>query len=175
VKCVSKKRAGIGPTSVQSIFMGTNTKGKETTMPTKKKKKKSVSKTGKTAKIEKKEPTLAEAWRDLLQKNEALAKSGKKPLTDSQLTREMERIFPDKKGRTTLTRVGTIRSCYNKGVNLFLRYGPGKPVSHNYKNDGKTKKAKSSKKAFKAPVKKKTKKAKVKKAAKKKKKKVAPK
>ncbi len=81
-------------------------------------------------------PRLNEAWSTLLAENEARKKSGKTPWTDVELTERITKQFPDKKGKTTLTRVSMIRSIYNKGTNLFEKFGPagkgGRPMSHPY-------------------------------------------
>lgn len=78
-------------------------------------------------------------WFRLLVENERLAKKrGKTPLTDPEMTEEMTRLFPDKKGKTTLTRVSMMRCCYNNGTGMFANMEEaGDPVSYAYDEDGK--------------------------------------
>lgn len=85
--------------------------------------------------------SVNQAWEQLLLQNEKAPKS--KKLTDAQLTVEMEREFPDKAGKSTMTRVSMIRGCYNAGTNLFQsRHGgvraddKNRPVSHPYDENG---------------------------------------
>lgn len=85
--------------------------------------------------------TLSDAWAALLIENEALAaKRGGKPLTDEQLVTAMEKEFPDKKGKSTLTRVSMVRGCYNKGTNMFAKGGKAgtaaRPTSFRYDETG---------------------------------------
>lgn len=83
---------------------------------------------------------VADTWAKLLIENEARHKKGQKPLTDPELVKVMEKEFPDKVGKTTLTRVSMIRGCYNKGTNLFANAGPAgsstRPRSYAYDDDG---------------------------------------
>ena len=64
------------------------------------------------------------AWANLLNENEQIKKSGKKPMTDEQLKAKMIKLFPDKAEKSTITRVSMVRSCYNKGTNMFKKLGP---------------------------------------------------
>lgn len=64
------------------------------------------------------------AWANLLHENEQVKKSGKKPMTDEQLKAKMIKLFPDKAEKSTITRVSMVRSCYNKGTNMFKKLGP---------------------------------------------------
>lgn len=96
----------------------------------------------KKAKTEEVKLKVNQEWSRLLSENESLAtKRGKRPLTDDQLADEMERLFPEKAGKTTITRVSMARSCYNKGTNMFASMGPAgtadRPVSYAYDEDGK--------------------------------------
>ena len=79
-----------------------------------------------------------EAWNDLLVKNEQVSKA--KKMTDDDLYNAMCELFPDKADKTTLTRVSMVRSCYNKGTNMFSKYGPPdgdeRPTSFPYDEDG---------------------------------------
>ncbi len=103
------------------------------------------------------EPKLNEAWAGLFAENEIRVKSGKTPWTDIELTERMTKLFPGRAGKTTITRVSMIRSIYNKGTNLFEKFGPsgkaGRVVSHPYnpeprkQEQGKAKKSKAKPKA----------------------------
>lgn len=79
-------------------------------------------------------PRLNKAWADLFAENERLPKA--KKMTDAQLTKRMEEIFPSKKGKSTLELVHAIRCVYNKGTNMFLKFGPAKTPSRRYDEDG---------------------------------------
>lgn len=84
---------------------------------------------------------VADTWAHKLIENESrYKKRGQTPLTDEQLVEEMEKEFPDKAGKSTLTRVSMIRGCYNKGTNLFANAGPSgsstRPRSYAYDDDG---------------------------------------
>jgi hypothetical protein len=59
-------------------------------------------------------------WRRLLIENE----SRSKPLTDDQLIAAMQKLFPEKKNKTTILRCSMIRSIYNKGTSMFKKFGP---------------------------------------------------
>ncbi len=87
-------------------------------------------------KIKTKAPSLylKEAWTKLLAQNER-AKKGER-LTDAQLTQEMTKLFPDRKGKTTLTRVNMIRSIYNKGSSMFESLGPAAVKSRRFDKNG---------------------------------------
>lgn len=79
-------------------------------------------------------PKVNAEWARLLVENEKAPKSAKK--TDDQLVAEMERLFPEKAGRSTLTRVSMVRAIYNKGTNMFLKFGPAAVKSHRYDENG---------------------------------------
>lgn len=85
--------------------------------------------------------SVTAAWEALLMENEKAAKKNKK--TDAQLIAAMEAEFPDKKGKSTLTRVSMIRGCYNQGTNLFASRYEGikandnnRPISRSYDENG---------------------------------------
>lgn len=92
----------------------------------------------KTVKQQVKKTKLYEAWNNLLIKNEKASKKNK--LTDEQLYEAMAELFPDKADKTTLTRVSMVRSCYNKGTNMFAKLGAPdgdeRPISTSYDADG---------------------------------------
>lgn len=81
-----------------------------------------------------------QAWADLFAENEARVKAGDKPWTDDQLRERMQKAFPDKAEKSTIVRVSMVRSVYNKGTNMFKKFGPagakGRPVSKCYNPDG---------------------------------------
>ena len=59
-----------------------------------------------------------------------------KPWTDEQIIDIMDKEFPDKKRNSSITRVTSIRSLYNKGTNFFASCGPAKVKSYGYDQDG---------------------------------------
>lgn len=93
-------------------------------------------KTTKAAKPDAKAPKVNQAWADLLRENEARAKAGEKPWTDDQLRERMQKTFPARKDKSTIVRVSMVRAVYNKGTNMFRKFGPGKPQSKCYNPDG---------------------------------------
>lgn len=66
--------------------------------------------------------SLGETWNELFIENEGLAKEGK-ALTDDQLKEKVYESFPNSRGKTTIERVGMIRSDYNAGRGLFKKFG----------------------------------------------------
>lgn len=62
--------------------------------------------------------SLGQTWNDLLIENETVQ------LTDDQLKSKVYEAFPDSHGKTTVERVGMIRSDYNAGRGLFNKFGP---------------------------------------------------
>lgn len=106
-------------------------------------KKKAAKKSGKTTEPKRDVGTtsgvgLAETWAQLLIENEQASKKNK--MTDEQLVARMEKEFPAKKGKSTLTRVSMVRGCFNKGTNMFKSAGAagvsGRPKSNRYGEDG---------------------------------------
>ncbi len=77
---------------------------------------------------------LNQAWATLLDQNEKCPKGDRK--SDAELVKEMQRLFPAKAERTTITRPTMIRAIYNKGTNMFAAFGPAKPLSRRYDEDG---------------------------------------
>lgn len=77
---------------------------------------------------------LNAAWTSLFQENERCPKTQRK--TDDQLVKEMQKLFPDKRERTTITRPNMIRSIYNKGTNLFKLQGAAKVRSRRFDENG---------------------------------------
>lgn len=77
-------------------------------------------------------------WSELLIANEKAGRKSKK--TDAQLVAEMQKIFPDKRDKSTILRIGMIRGCYNAGTNLMKSFGPAgteaRPISHAYDEAG---------------------------------------
>lgn len=82
--------------------------------------------------------TVIENWHELFGENEKLAASGK-ALTDEKLKAEMYARHPEsKKPSTSIERVGSQRSAYNKSTYGFAKLPkPAKP-SVEYSSDGKT-------------------------------------
>lgn len=97
---------------------------------------KQISKTAKVTKAtsQEKPQKLNQAWAELFAANEKASKAERK--TDEQLVKEMQRRFPDRKEKSTIVRPNMIRSIYNKGSNMFRKFGPAKTKSRRYGKDG---------------------------------------
>lgn len=82
--------------------------------------------------------SLLDTWEKLFIENEGRAKK----MTDAQLVAAMEKEFPDKKGKSTVTRVRMFRSAYNnaahsmKGRDLPSARSKTRPISHEYDAKG---------------------------------------
>lgn len=79
---------------------------------------------------------LYEVWEEVLITNEA----AKKKLTDAKLIEKMEKMFPEKAGKSTIVRVSMVRSNYNTGTGMFsMRSKAGtkkRPTSFGYAANG---------------------------------------
>jgi len=77
-------------------------------------------------------------WQKLLIDNEKATKA--KKLTDPEMTKVMQGLFPEKKDSTTLSRVSLVRCVYNSGANMFQKMGPAgteeRPTSRRYDENG---------------------------------------
>lgn len=86
-----------------------------------------MSKTGKT---------VAGAWAELFEQNEARAKAGEKPWTDEKLCEKMQAQFDGGKDKSTLNRPSMYRSCFNNGTYMYEKAGKPKVKSNRYGDDG---------------------------------------
>lgn len=78
--------------------------------------------------------TVKSEWAKLLAANERAPKA--KRLCDEGLVKAMQKLFPAKKDKTTITRCNMIRSIYNKGTGMFKADGPAKVKSVRYDSNG---------------------------------------
>ena len=70
--------------------------------------------------------TIAEGFRQVFIANEKAKKD------DEHIIKEMIKLFPNSKGKSTITRVSMQRACYNKGSAMFSALGAAKTNSYKF-------------------------------------------
>ena len=77
---------------------------------------------------------LNDEWHALLVQNVKASKSER--MTDEQLEKYMTKLFPEKAGKSTITRVAMMRSCFNNGTGMFVKFGAAKSQLVKFDKDG---------------------------------------
>ena len=75
-----------------------------------------------------KRPSIKSEYVRIFSENEKRSKHW----TDVEIREQLLKLFPEKKGKSTILRVSMFRACYNKGTGPFAKDGKGRPNSTCY-------------------------------------------